>query len=205
MLKIKDIDQLILTKLPDTDLYKFIYTTKNNKYLNRICNDKNFWYKKMSQKVPECEMSYMSYPCQTSYSDYYILNISFQIFCNNNQLISIINTKNIQHDAFSNFEKLPVRFFLDFLDDQHEFYMKNMNLKILTSNEFKIYTPDLDSLSDHKIKEFVSGDFFKFANLLLDRKDDRKKKLVIFTDSDPYKSKFYLNKSLRCRTNFYFC
>lgn len=202
MLKIKDIDQLILAKLTDTDLYTFIYATKNNKYLNRICNDKNFWYKKMMQKDSEWEMSY---PCQTSHLNSYILNISFQIFCNNNQLVSIINTKNVTHDAFSNFEDLPVNFFLDFQEDTHEFYMKNINLKILTSHEFKIYVSDLDSLSVPKIKEFVSGEFFKFANLLLERKDERKKKLVIFTQSDPYKSQFYLNKSLRCRPNFYLC
>jgi len=203
MLKIKDIDQLILAKLTDTDLYTFIYATKNNKYLNRICNDKNFWYKKMIQNDPrEWELEF---PCQTSYLNSYILNISFQIFCNNNKLVSIINTKNVKHDAFNNFEDLPVRFLLDFQENHHEFYMKNMNLKILTSHEFKTYAPNLDSLSAAKIKEFVSGDFFNFANLLLERKDNRKKKLVIFTQTDPYKSQFYLNKSLRCRTNFYLC
>jgi len=204
MLKIKDLDQLILSKLSDDDLFKFIYASKNNRYLNRICEDENFWYKKLIKKTNWK----LEYPCKEVYQNSFLIDINFDIYTRDNKFIHIINSK--RNDIFEEKEFFDyiINFPIDFLlknKSIDEFYMDKINVSILISDWFKIVTNNLDELCPAKIKEFVSGDFFDVANSFLCRKDYAKKNLIIITYSDPYKSKFYLDKGLRARTNFYFC
>ena len=206
MLKIKDLDQLILSKLSDDDLFKFIFAGKYNKYLNRICQDENFWYKKICKKSDWK----LEYPCKKRYHESYLVDIILKIFCNNDKMINIVNTRNVKF--IEDFEEFPVEFLLkkevfdkEYSIDKHDLYMTKLNLKILSSNDFKIVIDDLSKLCAAEIKSFISGEFFQFANVLLERKDYRKKKLLIITTSDPYKSFFHYDKAMNSRCNFYFC